>query len=96
MMDSNNTNTNPNMNPNMNINLITLMVLIENSMAQQNDSRPLTKADLKDKVRTGGSKGKQGSADFTKGKKQFARPCTVGWKSQNQPLARGGGNRTPL
>ena len=70
MMDSNNMNT----NPNMNINLITLMVLIENSMAHQNDSRPLTKADLKDKVRTGGSKGKQGSADFTKGKKQFADP----------------------
>ena len=83
-------------NTQMNINLIALMVLIENSKNQQNDTRPLTKADLKDRVRTGGAKGKQGSADFTKGKKQFARPCTVGWKSQNQPLKRGGGNRTPL
>tara|TARA_Y100000816_G_scaffold198754_1_gene145593 strand:- start:1925 stop:2185 length:261 start_codon:yes stop_codon:yes gene_type:complete len=83
-------------NRQMNINLITLMLIIENSQTQQKDTRPLTKADLKDKVRTGGAKGKQGSADFTKGKKQFARPCTVGWKSQNQPLKRGGGNRTPL
>ena len=83
-------------NTQMNINLIARMVLIENSKNQQNDTRPLTKADLKDRVRTGGAKGKQGSADFTKGKKQFARPCTVGWKSQNQPLKRGGGNRTPL
>jgi hypothetical protein len=83
-------------NTQMNINLITLMLMIENSNTQQNDTRLLTKADLKDKVRTGGAKGKQGSADFTKGKKQFARPCTVGWKSQNQPLKRGGGNRTPL
>tara|TARA_E500000178_G_scaffold351665_1_gene413279 strand:- start:19 stop:279 length:261 start_codon:yes stop_codon:yes gene_type:complete len=83
-------------NTQMNINLITLMLIIENSQTQQKDTRPLTKADLKDKVRTGGAKGKQGSADFTKGKKQFARPCTVGWKSQNQPLKRGGGNRTPL
>ena len=43
----------------------------------------------------GGSKGKEGNTDHTAGKCQFARPCTVGWKSQNQPLARGGGGRTP-
>lgn len=47
-------------------------------------------------VRVGGSKGKEGGADHTAGKKAFKRPCTVGWKSQNQPLQRGGGNRTPL
>eukprot|EP00519_Triparma_laevis_P015304 CAMPEP_0182491410 /NCGR_PEP_ID=MMETSP1321-20130603/869_1 /TAXON_ID=91990 /ORGANISM="Bolidomonas sp., Strain RCC1657" /LENGTH=156 /DNA_ID=CAMNT_0024693691 /DNA_START=61 /DNA_END=528 /DNA_ORIENTATION=+ len=44
---------------------------------------------------TGGSKGKEGNADHTTGKCKFARPCTVGWKSQNQPLQRGGGGRTP-
>ena len=43
----------------------------------------------------GGSKGKEGNSDHTAGKCQFARPCTVGWKSQNQPLQRGGGGRTP-
>lgn len=83
-------------NAQMNINVIVLMMMIKNSKSEQNNSRRLTKADLKDVVRTGGAKGKQGSADFTKGKKKFARPCTVGWKSQNQPLKRGGGNRTPL
>ena len=47
--------------------------------------------------RVGGSKGKEGRADHTAGKKAFKRPCTVGWKSQNQPLrGGGGGNRTPL
>ena len=46
--------------------------------------------------RVGGSKGKEGRADHTAGKKAFKRPCTVGWKSQNQPIQRGGGNRTPL
>jgi hypothetical protein len=52
---------------------------------------------FKNKVRAGGgAKGKEGSSDFTRGKSQFARPCTVGWKSQNQPLRKGGGNRTPL
>jgi hypothetical protein len=52
--------------------------------------------DFKDKFRAGGgAKGKTGSTDFTRGKNAFVRPCTVGWKSQNQPLARGGGNRTP-
>jgi hypothetical protein len=54
------------------------------------------KKDFKDKFRAGGgAKGKTGSTDFTKGKSAFVRPCTVGWKSQNQPLMRGGGNRTP-
>ena len=52
--------------------------------------------DFKDKFRAGGgAKGKTGSTDFTRGKNAFVRPCTVGWKSQNQPLARGGGPRTP-
>ena len=52
--------------------------------------------DFKDKFRAGGgAKGKTGSTDFTKGKNAFVRPCTVGWKSQNQPLMKGGGNRTP-
>jgi hypothetical protein len=56
----------------------------------------LDKADFKDKFRAGGgAKGKTGSTDFTKGKNAFVRPCTVGWKSQNQPLQRGGGGRTP-
>jgi hypothetical protein len=41
-------------------------------------------------------KGRTGTSDFTKGKCCFARPCTVGWKSQNQPLGKGAGNRTPL
>jgi hypothetical protein len=54
------------------------------------------KIDFKNKVRTNGAKGKEGSSDFTRGKSAFARPCTVGWKSQNQPLQKGGGNRTPL
>jgi hypothetical protein len=39
---------------------------------------------------------KQRSSDHTRGKSAFKRPCTVGWKSQNQPLSKGGGNRTPL
>ena len=56
----------------------------------------ISKVDMKDKVRVGGPKGKTGSSDFTRGKCAFTRPCTVGWKSQNQPLMRGGGNRTPL
>ena len=43
----------------------------------------------------GGAKGKEGNTDHTAGKCQFARPCTVGGKSQNQPLQRGGGGRTP-
>eukprot|EP00588_Corethron_pennatum_P007621 CAMPEP_0194298374 /NCGR_PEP_ID=MMETSP0169-20130528/60129_1 /TAXON_ID=218684 /ORGANISM="Corethron pennatum, Strain L29A3" /LENGTH=127 /DNA_ID=CAMNT_0039048351 /DNA_START=600 /DNA_END=983 /DNA_ORIENTATION=- len=47
-------------------------------------------------IRVGGSKGKEGGADHTRGKSAFKRPCTVGWKSQNQPLQKGGGNRTPL
>jgi len=52
--------------------------------------------DFKDQVRAGGgSKGKTGSTDHTRGKSAFVRPCTVGWKSQNQPPARGGGKRTP-
>lgn len=46
--------------------------------------------------RVGGAKGKEGRADHTRGKSAFKRPCTVGWKSQNQPLMKGGGNRTPL
>jgi hypothetical protein len=53
------------------------------------------KKDFKNKFRCGGSKGKTGSTDFTRGKNAFVRPCTVGWKSQNQPLMKGGGNRTP-
>jgi hypothetical protein len=48
-----------------------------------------------EKVRIGG-KGRTGASDFTKGKCAFTRPCTVGWKSQNQPLSGKGGNRTPL
>jgi hypothetical protein len=56
----------------------------------------LDNSDFKDKFRAGGgAKGKTGSTDFTRGKNAFVRPCTVGWKSQNQPLARGGGKRTP-
>jgi hypothetical protein len=52
--------------------------------------------DFKDVFRAGGgAKGKTGSTDFTRGKNAFVRPCTVGWKSQNQPPARGGGKRTP-
>jgi hypothetical protein len=47
-------------------------------------------------IRVGGAKGKEGRADHTRGKSAFKRPCTVGWKSQNQPLSKGGGNRTPL
>ena len=48
------------------------------------------------KFRVGGRKGKTGATDFTRGKCQFKRPCTVGWKSQNQPVSRNKGNRTPL
>jgi hypothetical protein len=60
-------------------------------------SRLDKKKDFADKFRAGaGAKGKTGSTDFTRGKNAFVRPCTVGWKSQNQPLQRGGGNRTPL
>jgi len=55
----------------------------------------LTSPELYDKVRIGG-KGRTGASDFTKGKCAFARPCTVGWKSQTQPICKGGGNRTPL
>lgn len=76
------------------VNLLTLMILHEHK--NNHNSRPVTKTDLKDKTRIGGSKGKQGNSDFTKGKKQFSRPCTVGWKPQQQPLMRGGGNKTPL
>lgn len=46
-------------------------------------------------VRVGGSKGKEGRSDHTAGKKAFKRPCTTSCKSQNQPIQRGGGNRTP-
>lgn len=66
---------------------------------QDNNNKPALDKNLafKNKVRAGGgAKGKEGSSDFTRGKSQFARPCTVGWKSQNQPLRKGGGNRTPL
>jgi hypothetical protein len=64
--------------------------------AEQEYPPGTTKADFKDKFRAGGgSKGKTGSSDFTKGKSAFVRPCTVGWKSQNQPPRRGGGKRTP-
>jgi hypothetical protein len=59
-------------------------------------SSRLDSKDFKDKVRAGaGAKGRTGSTDFTRGKNAFVRPCTVGWKSQNQPLMRGGGPRTP-
>jgi hypothetical protein len=47
-------------------------------------------------TRVNGAKGKEGRSDHTRGKSAFKRPCTVGWKSQNQPLSKGGGNRTPL
>lgn len=53
------------------------------------------KADFK-QIRVGGAKGKEGRADHTRGKSAFKRPCTVGWKSQNQPLRKGGGGRRPL
>jgi hypothetical protein len=53
------------------------------------------KEDFK-QTRVKGAKGKEGSSDHTRGKSAFKRPCTVGWKSQNQPLSKGGGNRTPL
>lgn len=56
----------------------------------------LDNSDFQNQTRAGGgAKGKTGSTDFTRGKNAFVRPCTVGWKSQNQPLARGGGKRTP-
>lgn len=59
-------------------------------------SSRLDSKDFKDKVRAGaGAKGRTGSTDFTRGKNAFVRPCTVGWKSQNQPLMKGGGPRTP-
>ena len=59
-------------------------------------SSKLDAKDFKDKVRAGaGAKGRTGSTDFTRGKNAFVRPCTVGWKSQNQPLMKGGGPRTP-
>jgi hypothetical protein len=59
-------------------------------------SSKLDSKDFKDKVRAGaGAKGRTGSTDFTRGKNAFVRPCTVGWKSQNQPLMKGGGPRTP-
>jgi hypothetical protein len=53
------------------------------------------KEDFK-QTRVNGAKGKEGRSDHTRGKSAFKRPCTVGWKSQNQPLSKGGGNRTPL
>ncbi|GMH48581.1 hypothetical protein TrLO_g3465 [Triparma laevis f. longispina] len=53
------------------------------------------KAEKLNQTTCGGSKGKEGNADHTAGKSKFVRPCTVGWKSQNQPLQRGGGGRTP-
>jgi hypothetical protein len=53
-------------------------------------------ADIQQSFRVGHTKGKTGASDFTKGKCAFVRPCTVGWRSQNQPVSKGGGNRTPL
>lgn len=61
-----------------------------------NDIRYFMETKPTKQVRVGGSKGKEGRSDHTAGKKAFKRPCTVGWKSQNQPIKRGGGNRTPL
>jgi hypothetical protein len=58
-------------------------------------SETVVAPDIPTKARAGGKKGRTGASDFTKGKCAFVRPCTVGWKSQNQPLSRGGGNRTP-
>lgn len=65
----------------------------KSNMRMMNDL--LNKSSTK-QIRVGGSKGKEGRADHTAGKKAFKRPCTVGWKSQNQPLRKGGGNKTPL
>ena len=63
----------------------------------------LSNADFKNVARIGGSKGKESCSDYTTGKTAFVRPCTVGWKSQQQPQrsSQGGGNggkasRTPL
>ncbi len=53
-------------------------------------------ADIQQSFRVSHTKGKTGASDFTKGKCAFVRPCTVGWRSQNQPVSKGGGNRTPL
>ena len=60
--------------------------------AAKYDKKPKEKMN---QTAVGGAKGKEGRADHTAGKNKFVRPCTVGWKSQNQPLARGGGGRTP-
>lgn len=57
---------------------------------------PSAKSAFSSQIRTGGAKGRTGGMDHTKGKAKFTRPCTVGWRSQNQPIRRGGGNRTPL
>ena len=60
--------------------------------AAKYDNKPKEKMN---QTAVGGAKGKEGRADHTAGKNKFVRPCTVGWKSQNQPLKRGGGGRTP-
>ena len=46
-------------------------------------------------VNIGSCKGKTGVSDHTKRKTAFGRPCTVGLKSQNQPLVKLS-SRTPL
>jgi len=66
----------------------------ESSTVQHNSSSTCT-GETYVKVSVSG-KGRTGTSDFTRGKSCFARPCTVGWKSQNQPLGKGAGNRTPL
>jgi len=68
----------------------------DNSNTLNNNGAPSHTRNSNKQIRVGGAKGKEGRADQTRGKMAFKRPCTVGWKSQNQPLMKGGGNRTPL
>lgn len=60
-----------------------------------NTGSAVKEKELFDRVRISGT-GRTGSSDYTRGKSCFARPCTVGWKSQNQPIQKKGGGRTPL
>jgi hypothetical protein len=77
------------------IELLTKMMFDSNNTeTNYSDKNNDTNNDTYDHVRKRG-KGRTGASDFTKGKCCFARPCTVGWKSQNQPLNKSG-NRTPL
>lgn len=76
--------------------LLYKMMFDPDNSSTENYTGLVTNPEIYEKVRVGGSKGRTGSSDFTKGKCAFVRPCTVGWKSQTQPTSKGGGNRTPL